>query len=84
VLTSEVIAVEVVRTLVGSIGLVLAVPLTTALAAVVLTAGTPGATLEESEPVDPWERFTPEDKPLGWNPMERLRRWGARSRGPRG
>ncbi len=35
-LTSELIAVEVVRTLVGSIGLVLAVPLTTALAALVI------------------------------------------------
>jgi len=35
-LTSELVAVEVVRTLVGSIGLVLAVPLTTALAALAL------------------------------------------------
>jgi len=34
VLTSEVVAVEIVRTLVGSIGLIAAVPLTTALAAV--------------------------------------------------
>jgi uncharacterized membrane protein len=33
VLTSEVVAAEIVRTLVGSIGLVAAVPLTTALAA---------------------------------------------------
>jgi uncharacterized membrane protein len=39
--TSEQIAEEVVRTLVGSIGLVLAVPLTTALAALVVTQGTP-------------------------------------------
>jgi uncharacterized membrane protein len=37
-LTGEVIAVEVVRMLVGSIGLVLAVPITTALAATVLGA----------------------------------------------
>lgn len=36
VLTGEVVAVEVVRTLVGSIGLVAAVPITTALAAVVV------------------------------------------------
>lgn len=36
-ITSEVIAVEVVRTLVGSIGLVSAVPITTVLAAVVVT-----------------------------------------------
>lgn len=35
VLTGEVVAVEIVRTLVGSIGLVAAVPITTALAAVV-------------------------------------------------
>lgn len=35
--TSEIIAVEVVRMLVGSIGLILAVPITTALAAVVLS-----------------------------------------------
>jgi uncharacterized membrane protein/uncharacterized glyoxalase superfamily protein PhnB len=37
ILTSEVIAVEVVRTLVGSIGLVASVPITTALAAYVVT-----------------------------------------------
>ena len=36
-LTSQVIATEVIRTLVGSIGLVASVPLTTALAAVVVT-----------------------------------------------
>jgi uncharacterized membrane protein len=37
ILTSEVIAVEVVRTLVGSIGLIASVPITTALAAFVVT-----------------------------------------------
>lgn len=37
ILTSELVAVEVVRMLVGSIGLILAVPITTALAAAVLT-----------------------------------------------
>jgi len=37
ILTSEVVAVEVVRMLVGSIGLVLSVPITTALAAAILT-----------------------------------------------
>ena len=37
VLTSEVVAVEVIRTLVGSVGLVASVPITTALAAWVLT-----------------------------------------------
>lgn len=36
IITSEIVAVEVVRTLVGSIGLVAAVPLTTALAAAVV------------------------------------------------
>jgi uncharacterized membrane protein len=39
VLTSEVVAVEVVRMLVGAIGLILAVPVTTALAAAVLAPG---------------------------------------------
>ncbi|MCB1002834.1 MAG: YibE/F family protein [Acidimicrobiales bacterium] len=39
VLTREVIAVEIVRALVGSIGLVLSVPITTALAVVTLTPG---------------------------------------------
>lgn len=38
VLTSEVLAEEIVRTLVGSIGLVLAVPAATAMAAVLATA----------------------------------------------
>lgn len=37
ILTSEVIAVEIVRTLVGSIGLIASVPITTALAAAVVT-----------------------------------------------
>ncbi len=37
IITSELVAVEVVRMLVGSIGLILAVPITTALAAAVLT-----------------------------------------------
>jgi uncharacterized membrane protein len=40
-LTSQVIATEVVRTLVGSIGLVAAVPLTTLLAVAVVTRGKP-------------------------------------------
>ena len=39
VLTSEVVAVEIVRTLVGSIGLVASVPITTALAAFVIKSG---------------------------------------------
>jgi uncharacterized membrane protein len=40
ILTSEVVAEEIVRTLVGSIGLVASVPLTTALAAAVVTRST--------------------------------------------
>jgi uncharacterized membrane protein len=39
VVTGELVAVEVVRTLVGSVGLVAAVPITTALAAFVVTRG---------------------------------------------
>jgi uncharacterized membrane protein len=39
ILTSEVVASEVVRTLVGSIGLVASVPLTTGLAAIVVASG---------------------------------------------
>jgi uncharacterized membrane protein len=39
VITSEIVAQEVVRTLVGSLGLVASVPLTTALAALIVTAG---------------------------------------------
>jgi uncharacterized membrane protein len=39
VLTSEIVAVEIVRTLVGSIGLIAAVPLTTALAAAMAVQG---------------------------------------------
>lgn len=41
VLTGELVAVEIVRTLVGSIGLVAAVPITTGLAAVVVQRGEP-------------------------------------------
>lgn len=43
VLNREIVAVEVVRTLVGSAGLVLAVPLTTAMAASVALRAAPGA-----------------------------------------
>ena len=55
-ITSEIIAVEIIRTLVGSIGLVAAVPLTTLLAAVVVT-GTglprlPGRRADRTERAD--------------------------------
>ncbi len=63
VVTGELVAVEVIRMLVGSIGLVASVPLTTALAAIVLG----GAPVDEVEPpaaVAPagprWEDFGPE------------------------
>ncbi|MFF9913409.1 YibE/F family protein [Streptomyces sp. NPDC013457] len=44
VANSELVAEEIVRTLVGSIGLVASVPLTTALAALVVSADRPGGT----------------------------------------
>jgi uncharacterized membrane protein len=43
VLTTQVIATEVIRTLVGSVGLVASVPLTTAVAVAVATSGRQGA-----------------------------------------
>jgi uncharacterized membrane protein len=42
VANSELVAEEIVRTLVGSIGLVASVPVTTALAALVVSADRPG------------------------------------------
>lgn len=41
ILTSEIVAVEIVRTLVGSLGLIAAVPLTSALAAALTVPGSP-------------------------------------------
>jgi uncharacterized membrane protein len=49
VLTGELVAVEVVRTLVGSIGLVASVPVTTALTALVVTADRDGPAMEGPE-----------------------------------
>jgi uncharacterized membrane protein len=51
VATREVVAVEIVRALVGSIGLVASVPISTALAAKVLASTTPAHT----EPIEPIE-----------------------------
>ena len=59
----ELVAVEIVRTLVGSIGLVAAVPLTTALAAFVVTRG---STLR-----DPPERRTAPRNPVAPTPSAR-------------
>jgi uncharacterized membrane protein len=74
--TSEVIAVEVIRTLVGSIGLVAAVPITTVLAAVVVT-GTglpmlsrgPRRALPPSAeaPAPPAPAPEPQDPPAEWD-----------------
>jgi uncharacterized membrane protein len=75
-LTGELVAVEVVRMLVGSIGLVLAVPITTALAAAVLRpddqthhshhhgpAPDQGAPVTQRRRGDPWDDFTPNEWP---------------------
>jgi uncharacterized membrane protein len=62
----EVVAEEIVRTLVGSIGLVLAVPITTGLASWVLHSGsnaehahTDGRVEDRIAPVPSWEEFAP-------------------------
>ncbi|MEO0492553.1 MAG: YibE/F family protein [Actinomycetota bacterium] len=76
VANTEVVAVEIVRTLCGSIGLVAAVPLTTTMAALVVTGGDAaigddGVTrLDDDDGSDPpapeepparWEDFAPDD-----------------------
>ena len=63
VANSELIAVEIVRTLCGSIGLVAAVPITTALAAAVLRPEdrTTVQTAQTSPPEPRWEDFSPTD-----------------------
>ena len=67
VANTEVVAVEIVRTLCGSIGLVAAVPLTTAMAALVVT-GAASRALPSSDtgpaegPAPRWEDFGPEDR----------------------
>jgi len=67
VANSELIAVEIVRTLCGSMGLVAAVPLTTAMAAVLVSRGSnsepPEARVDRLPPDRPprWEDFAPED-----------------------
>ncbi|MFI2350667.1 YibE/F family protein [Streptomyces sp. NPDC019443] len=50
VANSELVAVEIVRTLVGSIGLVAAVPVTTALASLVVSADRPGIAAADESP----------------------------------
>jgi uncharacterized membrane protein len=53
VLTSEVVAEEIVRTLVGSIGLVASVPITTALAALVVSRHGPAPAPADPDPLVP-------------------------------
>ncbi|MFP5579313.1 MAG: YibE/F family protein [Acidimicrobiia bacterium] len=66
VLNREVVAVEVIRTLVGSIGLVLSVPITTALAvAISQPAGTSHPSREERRHPTPVERSAP--SPASWD-----------------
>ncbi len=60
VANSELIAVEIVRTLCGSMGLVAAVPITTALAAAVLRPA--GVSSEEPNRPPQWEDFAPLDE----------------------
>ena len=97
-ITSGELAVEIVRTLVGSIGLVLAIPVTTAIAVLVVKAvGTKGegAPAESQEPVDVTDEPTgsralaSEDFPVADVPITRreLRREQASDRtswGPAG
>lgn len=72
VANSELIAVEIVRTLCGSIGLVAAVPITTSLAAIVVNAGSEPSDdepstdqpLQQSTPVDPPEPTSPPERPM--------------------
>ena len=59
VATREIVAVEVIRALVGSIGLVSAVPISTYLAARIVTIDGDGARPPEAGPVDA-DEFTPE------------------------
>jgi uncharacterized membrane protein len=59
IVTSELVAEEIVRTLVGSIGLVASVPITTALAAVVVSGGAgfklPRRSRSPARPRDKWK-----------------------------
>ncbi len=74
VVTTDVVAQEIVRTLVGSIGLVAAVPLTTALASAMcpapvarlVTAG--GASPAYEHPASPLDEERTEDDPHSWGP----------------
>lgn len=75
VVTSEVVAVEVVRTLVGSLGLVASVPITTALAALVLTrrragGGAPAPEAGGDPSVAPAATWTPPAEERRWRQLD--------------
>lgn len=65
VATREVVAVEIVRALVGSIGLVASVPISTALAARVLASTNPNQPDQTAEPSEPGEPREPTADPAG-------------------
>ncbi|MDQ4064662.1 MAG: YibE/F family protein [Actinomycetota bacterium] len=69
IIGSEVMAEEVVRTLVGSIGLVASVPITTALAVVTVSHHHP-------ETSEPRERPRKERRAKEWHPPRAEREWG--------
>ncbi|HLT69001.1 MAG TPA: YibE/F family protein [Acidimicrobiales bacterium] len=82
-LTSEVIAVEVVRMLVGSIGLVASVPITTALAAYVLGPGEPTRLMPGpglGPPAGSFGDDDEDDEPDRPRHAAPRRRWGRRRR----
>ncbi|HEY7607100.1 MAG TPA: YibE/F family protein [Actinomycetes bacterium] len=81
VATTEIVAVEIVRALCGSVGLIAAVPLTTVLAALVATeepqpgfarATAPGAHTREAEPAGPADTTGPQGR-SGWGLTRGLR-----------
>lgn len=73
-LTGEIIAVEIVRTLVGSIGLIASVPLTTSLAAFVATRGGERETTAEEDRMPP-PREDEKEASEEWRPSRRERRF---------
>ena len=79
VLTGEIIAVEVVRTLVGSIGLVASVPITTALAAFVLTRGAEHPRDDDGTTspalVQRWQKLRTARAARQWRPDRREQEW---------
>lgn len=69
VINTETVAEEIVRTLVGSIGLVASVPITTGLAAFVVTSGR----RKSDEPASPEEGLERKDEEVGYQPPRRER-----------